>query len=308
MVIILVVFFWLISYTAGIICITLAAINFRRSPDDELKSVLFLLAAISAAIIPLTLKSAVENSSLLWTIRSVHYQALVVSLTLISQLGLCLLIGAFPLLAHALLQKGHGAVDQILLYIPTAMGTVLTADIILFSIYGTDPFGIVSIWITVGILILFPAAVLYALFSILLGRKSTKNRSSALALCFSGVMLLLTVFEREYPGSDPGIASVLTDYLIPGTYLLLNGFLLTRLLKKLTAPTSPDLNSALLKKMRITPREEEVINHLVTGASYKEIGGLLRISLPTVQSHISRIYQKAGVRSKVELLRLLTGH
>jgi len=50
----------------------------------------------------------------------------------------------------------------------------------------------------------------------------------------------------------------------------------------------------------LTPRETEILQHLVTGSSYKKIARDLFISFDTVNSHIKNIYAKLQVHSKTE--------
>ncbi|MDC7223227.1 MAG: helix-turn-helix transcriptional regulator [Spirochaetales bacterium] len=66
-----------------------------------------------------------------------------------------------------------------------------------------------------------------------------------------------------------------------------------------------DLSAANRKKYGLTDREAEIIRAIDRGLSYKEIAGELKISPNTVSNHISRIYRKTGIRSKVELLKKL---
>jgi len=55
-----------------------------------------------------------------------------------------------------------------------------------------------------------------------------------------------------------------------------------------------------LKEYNLTQRENEILNELVNGLSYKKIAETLFISLDTVRSHIKNIYQKLQVGSKSE--------
>jgi DNA-binding NarL/FixJ family response regulator len=48
----------------------------------------------------------------------------------------------------------------------------------------------------------------------------------------------------------------------------------------------------------LTPREREVLHLLACGDLYKEIADHLGISVPTVNTHIRRIYEKLHVRSR----------
>ena len=51
---------------------------------------------------------------------------------------------------------------------------------------------------------------------------------------------------------------------------------------------------------KLAPREQEVLNLLVTGHSYKMIADQLGITIETVRSHIKRIYDKLQVHSATE--------
>jgi len=59
----------------------------------------------------------------------------------------------------------------------------------------------------------------------------------------------------------------------------------------------------------LTPREAEVRNHLLEGKSNKEIASLLQISPRTVEVHKSRVLEKLGQNSVIDLIRstLLNG-
>lgn len=53
----------------------------------------------------------------------------------------------------------------------------------------------------------------------------------------------------------------------------------------------------------LTPREKQVVDELLKGLSYKEIGTVLGISAQTVNDHLKNVYPKMGVRTKAELMR-----
>lgn len=54
----------------------------------------------------------------------------------------------------------------------------------------------------------------------------------------------------------------------------------------------------------LTPREREVLQQLLTGRSEKQIASYLELKRGTVHEHITRIYAKFGVQSRVELMSL----
>ena len=56
----------------------------------------------------------------------------------------------------------------------------------------------------------------------------------------------------------------------------------------------------------LSPREREVLELLARGHLYKEIADLLHISVPTVNTHIHRIYEKLHVRSRSQAIAKFT--
>lgn len=52
----------------------------------------------------------------------------------------------------------------------------------------------------------------------------------------------------------------------------------------------------------LTPREQDIVNGLVDGLSYKMIADRYEISIDTVRAHIRNIYKKLHVNSKAEVI------
>lgn len=59
---------------------------------------------------------------------------------------------------------------------------------------------------------------------------------------------------------------------------------------------------------RLSPREHEVLRHVVAGEANKVIGIELAISERTVEVHRGRVMRKLGVRSLAELIRMMDSH
>lgn len=72
------------------------------------------------------------------------------------------------------------------------------------------------------------------------------------------------------------------------------------LFTSIAPPTLPDLH--------LTARESEILQHLVSGSSYKKISRDLFISFDTVNSHIKNIYEKLQVHSKTEAVAKALQH
>jgi len=64
-----------------------------------------------------------------------------------------------------------------------------------------------------------------------------------------------------------------------------------------SSPAEPD---------NLSPREREVLELLARGYLYKEIADTLHISVPTVNTHIRRIYEKLHVRSRSQAVAKFT--
>ena len=54
---------------------------------------------------------------------------------------------------------------------------------------------------------------------------------------------------------------------------------------------------------RVSRREKQVIESLLSGATAREIASELQLSFHTVRTHIRNIYAKLGVVNRLELLR-----
>jgi DNA-binding CsgD family transcriptional regulator len=61
----------------------------------------------------------------------------------------------------------------------------------------------------------------------------------------------------------------------------------------------------IFEKYKITPREQEIIDLIIKGASNKDIEKKLFISDSTVRNHIYNIYQKLDVQNRIELINFI---
>ncbi len=59
-----------------------------------------------------------------------------------------------------------------------------------------------------------------------------------------------------------------------------------------------------LAQVKVTPRDQQVLNLLVQGCSNKEIGGQLHISPRTVKHHLRMLFLRAGIREGVKRVKL----
>jgi DNA-binding NarL/FixJ family response regulator len=59
-----------------------------------------------------------------------------------------------------------------------------------------------------------------------------------------------------------------------------------------------------LEHVKVTPRDQQVLNLLVQGCSNKEIAGQLNISPRTVKQHLRTLFLRAGIRDGRKRVKL----
>jgi len=58
----------------------------------------------------------------------------------------------------------------------------------------------------------------------------------------------------------------------------------------------------LVNDLALSPRQTQIIKHLLRGESDKQIARALEISVPTVRTHMGRLFHKFGLNDRVELV------
>jgi DNA-binding CsgD family transcriptional regulator len=94
----------------------------------------------------------------------------------------------------------------------------------------------------------------------------------------------------------------------PLYFLVLNALSIAFGLRYLNRPAYAEadrMTEFFVSRFKVTSREQEIIRLLLEGASGKEIGERLFISPKTVENHVYNLYQKLGVKNRVQLFRLI---
>jgi two-component system nitrate/nitrite response regulator NarL len=73
-------------------------------------------------------------------------------------------------------------------------------------------------------------------------------------------------------------------------------------------PPGADARTATGNKYRLTPRELEVVTRVASGESNKQIGEALNMRENTVKHHLTSIFDKTGVFSRLELAVFAMNH
>ena len=66
--------------------------------------------------------------------------------------------------------------------------------------------------------------------------------------------------------------------------------------------------AAKAERYRLTPRELEIVPHIAVGASNRDIAQMLSVREDTVKRHLSNIFDKLGVYSRLELALFAINH
>ena len=78
-------------------------------------------------------------------------------------------------------------------------------------------------------------------------------------------------------------------------------------LERLTSASVARLAGETVLELRLSGREREVFRHAAAGLSNKEVADRLAISRATVKAHLTRIFQKLGLRRRSELVAAYHG-
>lgn len=153
---------------------------------------------------------------------------------------------------------------------------------------------------------IFPALnILYCLIKLLISLRTvedklTKNLAltfSIISFCMIPLLVIASVFSflRSF-----SLIIVCLSY-----FIMHMDFMYVSLYKSKKDLERVESNTLDIEKYHITDKEEEVINLIKKGLTSKEIAYSLKISQNTVNNHIQNIFQKVGVRSRIDLLNVL---
>lgn len=298
-------FFHIISFLAGFICAGFALFIYKIKKDERVKYFLLVLLAYMLILLEQTITSyslanSINNSNL----------SFLTGLT--SALGCALTIYYLPNFVFSFTDKESAKISNVIVMSITG---IFTASVILYYILPIKFF-----FNTLGNMALV-ASIVYSLIALSMyaktGIDSDKRKIImnffTLTLVFLPYMVLDMKIER-LPGIGRyfpyGIFSVPMFLLVSSILALYYGY---REFKALFLAAQNEDKASVSKEGKegfyiaynITKRESEIIELLMKGYSYNRISEELVVALSTVKSHVYNIYQKTGVKSKIELLNLI---
>ena len=154
--------------------------------------------------------------------------------------------------------------------------------------------------------------ITFCLFVMLRNRKGIEDRDvrhMILTIVIVGLSLLpfiMASFFVDY------IRSIASQVIILAYSIVILVFLFLSISRKLSeekeiVDKEEEKNGSAvdLSLYHITDREEEIIGLICEGNTNKEIAQKLSLSVNTVSNHITNIFDKTGVRSRIDLLNLV---
>ncbi len=132
---------------------------------------------------------------------------------------------------------------------------------------------------------------------LLTGSISTQQTIEALQLGARGVILKAAITENM---TEAVVTVALGDYWVGGKRVANLVSALQDLARKAARPEN--------RSYGLTPREMEVVGCIVEGCSNRDIANQFHLSEETVKRHLSNIFDKTGVSTRLELAMFAIAH
>lgn len=296
----LVIIFHFIAISVGVITLSMAWLYLRTQDDPVIKALfyadlVFSLSMIMDAVRIYLSKNILYLSPGFWTIFE----------TILYIFSFAAIFTASRLVSAAVQCRMPRKL------IAVYLTAILTATGIL-SVEGFSSITINHIILPLVFAIILLGSAIYGFYSIFQSpdryRPVVKAYSAAMASYFIVVFVVNLI-----SGAPDWLTRVPYSQLI---YLTLNALAILYIWKLMCVPLSSqsynidqgsdDYLGQLAAEYSLTNREIEIVVELMEGGNNREIGEKLFVSPNTVKNHIYNIYKKTGVKSRFELMSLVS--
>ncbi|HEQ72006.1 MAG TPA: LuxR family transcriptional regulator, partial [Spirochaetia bacterium] len=298
--------YYFLAFVMGFASLIFTVTAYRKTGEDLYKYLLLFLSSLTFVVFTKTM--------LFYVVINMQYGLTTLYiLQFLNVTGHCSLIYTIPKFVHAFERfPGRTVVDGVFGGVAALLGSGY------FLLWG-DPRSEYVVSAAFG---LIPLIMFYSLIVVLVRWKKGKKRGNRPFQTFLLVNILIAIvlfpgfniFSDLFIERFPFIENlVLSDfYTFPAFYFILNLLTVILVRKELlrAAPALPDhrVSDDLCRSYEISPREREVMDLLLQGYRYKDIGEKLFISVATVKTHILHIYTKLDVFNKGEFLKKIREH
>ena len=133
------------------------------------------------------------------------------------------------------------------------------------------------------------------------------RRLSILTLIFAPASAVFYLISYHYPAV--GRLHISLDFFYFTVWSIITIGVFLRYLSRPTALLEEGkISEAFVSAYKISQREAEVVELISRGLSNQEIADKMHVSLSTARTHIYNVFQKTGAKSRVELLRIVSGY
>lgn len=288
-------FYYLFSYSTGIMALFFSLFLYVNGRNNLLKKYIFLSLSLFTII---TLGIFLNYFN--WNKNTIVIKNI---LSFISYSSTISIIFLFPNFTNDLFQIAHKKKIDLLFLLFAFLNILFLIILTFFKGY---IFLLYFIFSSLGISLLYNSIL--TLFSF------KKNQKQNFFYFMKYVAFLILFFFPAFVVTDfYQFIPLLTKMSLKGPmsmplfYSILNILFILNTIKALLNKKEYilEISPVFINKYKVSNREKEVIELLLKGKSYKEIMDKLFISMPTVKTHVSNIYNKTNTNSKIELANLI---
>lgn len=278
-----------LSYTAGLASLMLSIARHLARRDGASRRGILFMGSATAAVVSITLN---------------YYMTLINGfpsnpiMLYVTDIGLAVIVYALPAYAHVLSHFAFTRIaDKVAAVVSGFVCLLITA-----SYFFPDAVAVLM-WLPpfmLGVTVLYTAGI--GIAHMIMGARCDDVLSQRMfTASLIGAVLIWLVLEILGPlksalGDIPSsVVALVGFYFLASTFLVIAG-----IRGIIHARSAPIAEAAL--RYGLTSRETQIIEMLANGESYKAIADVFGITLPTVKTHVSKIYEKTGVRSKSVLV------
>jgi len=138
-----------------------------------------------------------------------------------------------------------------------------------------------------------------------LGMLGNKTLENALKAFFAIALVVFPIALLQYIHPSPFLPYYMENPLLFSAISVLSLLFAVRYFNHPAFLERGAVTESFRAKFSITERESEVVTALVEGCSNNDIAQRLFVSSRTVESHLYSIFQKTGVKNRIQLVNLL---
>jgi DNA-binding CsgD family transcriptional regulator len=291
--------FYLVALVAGAVSISQALMIWQRYRKVVIRRYAYFLAALLLVLLGFIVDAYVPLTSLSAT------PALHALVWVLQAAGGVLYIVICPYFFHSLMGRVFPAWQRWFFLALDALVVLAALANLAFPAVGAFPLGLGAVLFS---MILY--GLVYTAIHLRHIGEQILRRALVIFLCLTAVFFPLMLIDSAM--SEVGFLAVfhfMNNTAQPAYFLFLNCLSIVFGLRYLNRPGYSEkgrLTDYFLGAFRITGREAQIIGLLMEGASLKSVGRKLFISPKTAENHVYNIYQKLGVRNRVQMFQLLS--